>query len=57
MRAECASDVARAQSRVEEVQEFEALAWKESEDMQERVAAANAREAVLREIVERNLLK
>ena len=57
VRAECASDVARAQSRVEEVQEFEAQAWKESEDMQERVAAANAREAVLREIVERNLLK
>ena len=57
VRAECASDVARAESRAEELQEFEARAWKESEDMQVRVAEANAREAVLREIVERNLLK
>ena len=52
-----AEELASAVARAKDAKESEELAWSEFEEMRVEVAEAKAREAVLREIVERNLLK
>jgi hypothetical protein len=57
VRGECASDVARAESRAAESAEDLLECERECEQFELRLAKANARADAYRDLVERNLLK